>query len=106
MKESDWKKFKKIREKALDAFCTRTLDEFSGVISNTEEHAHNRYLQLYTLVHTRNEEMAFLFNGLSRSKAPGQLMGMRSHRLVDESMLEDLSEEFRWQTDPKPFARG
>lgn len=103
MKESDWKKFKKIKEKAIEQFCTRTLDEFSEVISNTEEHVHNRYLQLYTLVRTRNEEMSFIFDGHSRNKALDQLTAMRSQGLVEESLLEELSDECRRYTDPKPF---
>lgn len=100
MKESDWKKFKTIKKKAIERFCNQALDDFSQVISNTDEHVHNRYLELYSLVQDRNEEMARIFDYHSRSKASVQLTAMRARGLVDESWLEGLSEEFLDRTDP------
>jgi hypothetical protein len=41
MKESDWKKFKVIKEKAIEQYCSQVLEEFQEVISNTEEHVHD-----------------------------------------------------------------
>ncbi|GGD65938.1 hypothetical protein [Lacimicrobium alkaliphilum] len=103
MKESDWKKFKIIKEKAIERFCTETLEEFGQIISNSEEHIHNRYLQLYTQVQDRNKEMARIFDGHSRNNAWCQLIAMRARGLADESLLAELSEEFLQQTDPKRF---
>ncbi|WP_203141618.1 hypothetical protein [Marinobacter mangrovi] len=60
MKESDWKTFKVIKEKAIERFCSQALEEFEEVISNTEEHVHNRYLLLYKLVQNRDKEMALI----------------------------------------------
>ncbi|KGK42372.1 hypothetical protein LH51_07540 [Nitrincola sp. A-D6] len=104
MKESDWQKFNVIKEKAIEQFCTQTLNEFEGVIANTGESAHDRYLQLYQLVRNRDKEMAFIFDGHSRSKAPIQLMVIRSHGLADEALLAELSDEFRDQTEPQRFS--
>ncbi len=103
MTESDWKKFKAIKEKAIEQFCTKALDEFEEVISNTDEHVHNRYLLLYKLVQNRDKEMSLIFDDHSRSKAPMQLTTIRANGLADESMLAELSDEFREQTDPKRF---
>jgi hypothetical protein len=103
MKESDWQKFKVIKEKAIERFCTQALNEFEETISNTGESAHDRYLQLYKLVRNRDKEMALIFDGHSRSKAPIQLMVIRSHGLTDEVLLAELSDELRDQTDPKHF---
>lgn len=103
MKESDWKKFKMIKEKAIERFCSQALEEFGEVISNTEEHVHNRYLLLYKLVHNRDKEMSRIFDDHSRSKAPIQLTAIRANGLADESLLAELSEEFREQTDPKRY---
>jgi len=50
MKESDWKKFKVLKERAIERFCSRALEDFDAVISNTEEHVHDRYRELYKLV--------------------------------------------------------
>ncbi len=101
MKESDWKKFKVIKERAIERFCSLALEEFEEVIADREEHVHNRYLLLYGLVQNRNKEMSLIFDGNSRSDAPIQLMAIRAKGLVDDSLLIELSDEFRKQTDPK-----
>ncbi|MGD8886480.1 MAG: hypothetical protein PVF34_12720 [Gammaproteobacteria bacterium] len=101
MKESDWKVFKKIKEKAIEEFCTRALAEFEEVINNKEQHVHNRYLLLYKLVQNRDKKMALLFNDHSRSKAWLQLLAIRGEGLADEALLSKLSEEFRNSTDPQ-----
>ncbi|TBW51306.1 hypothetical protein EZI54_17455 [Marinobacter halodurans] len=103
MKERDWKKFKVIKQRAIEQFCTQALDEFGEIISNSDEHVHNRYLRLYKLVRERDKEMSLVFDDHSRSKAPMQLTAIRARGLADESLLAELSDEFREQTDPKPF---
>lgn len=101
MKESDWKTFKVIKEKAIERFCSQALAEFSETISNTDETVHDRYLLLYKLVHDRDKEMSRLFDGHSRSKALMQLIAIRANGLADDSLVADLSDEFQEQTDPK-----
>lgn len=101
MQESDWKKFKAIKEKAIERFCGQALKEFGEVIANTEEHVHNRYLLLYKLVQNRDKQMALIFDDHSRSKAPLQLTAIRANGLADEALLAELSKEFRTRTDPK-----
>jgi hypothetical protein len=56
MKESDWKIFKKIKEQAIEQFCSNALEEFDGVINDNKEHVHNRYLLLYKLVQNRDKQ--------------------------------------------------
>ncbi|MBF1802931.1 hypothetical protein [Alloalcanivorax profundimaris] len=101
MKESDWKKFKAIKERAIERFCTQALDEFEDVISNSDDHVHNRYRRLYKLVQNRDREMSSIFDDHSRSNAPMQLTVIRTRGLAEESLLAELSDEFREQTDPK-----
>ncbi|MFM2484334.1 hypothetical protein [Celerinatantimonas yamalensis] len=101
MKESDWKTFKIIKKKAIEQFCTRALDEFETVISDTNEPVHNRYLLLYKLVQNRDKEMSFIFDNHSQSNARMQLTMIRANGLADGSLLVELSDEFREQTDPK-----
>ena len=101
MKESDWKKFKKIKELAIEKYCTLALDESQKVISDQNEHIHNRYLLLYKLLQNRNKHMSLLFDGHSRSKAWIQLIAMRKEGLADETLLSELSEEFFNETDPE-----
>jgi hypothetical protein len=101
MKESDWKIFKKIKDKALDLFCEKALSEFREVINNDNEPLHDRYLRLYEHVMTRDKRMSILFDGHSRSHAWLQLLAIRSEGLADEVLLKELSAEFLEQTDPK-----
>ncbi len=100
MKESDWKIFKQIKQKAIETFCRQALDEFEEVINDSTEHVHDRYLQLYELIQNRDKQMQLLFDDHSRSKAPMQLLMLRSQGLVDEELLGKLSEELRETTDP------
>ncbi|MFT7373369.1 MAG: hypothetical protein ACI9T9_002069 [Oleiphilaceae bacterium] len=101
MKESDWKIFKEIKDKAIAKFCTDALNEFREAMDNEKSHIHERYLLNYQLVKNRDKEMALLFDGHSRSKAWLQLLAIRGKGIADEVLLAKLSEEFREQTDPK-----
>ena len=101
MKESDWKVFKIIKEKAIDKFCQIALAEFEEVIQDESQSAHERYTLNYRLVQNRDKQMSLLFDGQSRSKAPLQLLAIRGEGLTDEELLAKLSEEFLSQTDPK-----
>ena len=98
--ESDWKKFKKIRESALERFCGAAMDEFEEAISNRDMSNHARYLYLYKLVENYDKRIALLFNDFSRSKTMMQLMFLRQEGLVTNDELETLSEELRKMTEP------
>ena len=98
--ESDWKKFKKIRESALERFCGAAMDDFEEAISNRDTSNHARYLYLYKLVEAYDKRIALLFNDYSRSKAMMQLMFLRQEGLVTNDELETLSEELMKSTQP------
>jgi hypothetical protein len=101
MKESDWKVFTDIKDKAIEKYCTLALEESKEVISDQKEHVHNRYILLYKLLQNRNKQMSLLFDGHSRSKAWIQLIAIRSEGLADEVLLSKLSDEFSNETDPE-----
>ena len=101
MKESDWKVFTAIKDKAIEQYCTLALEETQEVVSDHKKHVHERYLFLYKLLQNSNKKMALLFDGHSRSKAWIQLIAIRSEGLADEALLSKLSDEFRDQTDPE-----
>ena len=100
MKESDWKIFREIKDKAIENYCGTVLKEFLEVINDEDEHVHNRYLLLYELVKNRNKEMSLIFDGHSRSKAHIQLLLIRREGLADPQLLRKLSSEFLHETDP------
>ena len=101
MKESDWKVFTAIKDKAIEQYCTVALEETQDVISDHKKHVHERYLFLYKSLQNSNKKMALLFDGHSRSKAWVQLIAIRSEGLADEALLSKLSDEFRDKTDPE-----
>ena len=74
MKESDWKIFGKLKDRAIERFCELALDESQEVISDTETHVHNRFLLLTKLLKNRDKQLALMFDGHSRSKAWLQLL--------------------------------
>ena len=91
MKESDWKKFKKIKERALERFCSEALAEFEGAIRKEGLSNHERYLSLYKLVQDADKRLSILFDGHSRSRAELQLFLMRREGLVEDHELEGIS---------------
>jgi len=103
MIESDWKIFKQIKEKAIELFCTKALHEFEVIITDKNEHVHDRYARLYKQVKKTDKRMAQIFNDHSRSKATMQLIAIRSENLAEEKLLSKLSGEFLENTDPKRF---
>lgn len=103
MTESDWKIFKKIKDKAIEIFCEQSLAEFRQAMDDEKNHIHNRYLLNYQLVRNRDKQMALLFDGHSRSKASLQLLAIRSEGLADEELISKLSDDFRRVTDPKSY---
>ncbi|MCJ8313944.1 MAG: hypothetical protein HRU38_17665 [Saccharospirillaceae bacterium] len=103
MKESDWKLFKKIKTQALDLYCKNALNDFKQIIDETEKTHHERYGEIYELVHKRDKTLAALFDGHSRSKADLQLMLMRREKIVNQTLISQMSEEFQDQTNPFKF---
>lgn len=101
MKESDWKIFKKIKTKALDTFCKNVLQEFNTIIKDESKTAHENYLTLYEKIHERDDILASIFNGHSRSKADFQLMAMRFRGIADDALVKTLSPEFQKFTQPR-----
>jgi len=100
MTENDWKIFKESKEKAVELFCEKSLNEFREAMDDKSNTAHNRYRYNYELVENRDKQMSLLFDGHSRSKALIQLIGIRGEGLADESLVVKLSDELRSQTDP------
>ena len=100
IKESDWKKFKKLKEAALERFCAKVLVDSSRVIEQAGDSSHSKYLSLYKAIQDADKKLASLFDYHSRSKATIQLMMLRSEGLIEDNELEALSEEFRKATEP------
>ncbi len=103
--ESDWKKFKKIKEAALERFCGNILEDVSeGLASRDNPTNHGKYLYLYKLIENYDKQIALLFNDHRRSKATIQLIMLRQEGLVNEVDIQGLSNELKEHTNPKYHA--
>ena len=99
--ESDWKKFKKIKEKALENFCGEALCDYEEALLDKKATNHGKYLYLYQLVNNYDKKLANIFDGQSRSKAHLQLILMRSEGLVEDEDLQCLSDDLQKLTKIK-----
>ena len=99
IRESDWKAFKRLRAVALERFSQRVLDECQEICSKRDATAHERYGELYDLIHERNREMAHAFDHFSRSKALLSLRLIRMHNLLTEAEVAEFSEETQFAID-------
>ncbi|MGB5679009.1 MAG: hypothetical protein WBN36_14620 [Gammaproteobacteria bacterium] len=93
MKESEWKKFRKLREICLERFCERVLQEAERICNSDNQSAHQRYGNLYGLMLDRDEELANAFDYPKRSKAFFQLMLMYRLKLIADKELDEFEDE-------------
>jgi hypothetical protein len=91
--ESDWKRFKVVRDDALQRYCERVLLDMQSLISDTTRSAHERYLAIYGLIEDRDDMLARLFNDFRRSTAVVQLIGMVNQKLISDSEIASFSDE-------------
>lgn len=93
--ESDWKKFKPLRDKALARLCDRILVEVGSTTADDALSSHEKYLKIYSLIRERDKEMGQVFDGYSRSKMLSQLSMMQSFELLEPEELACFSESTR-----------
>jgi hypothetical protein len=92
-RESDWKKFTKLKKIALERFCESVLDELRALCDREDLTAHERYLDIYKIIQKRDKELGRAFDGHSRSQADQQLRDMYNKGLVTDDELSKFSEE-------------
>jgi hypothetical protein len=90
--ESDWKKFKPLRDKALERYCEIALSEIEAASADDTFSNHEKYLKIYSLIIDRDKELGLIFDGYSRSKALIQLAMIQSRNLLELKDFECFSE--------------
>lgn len=93
IKESDWKRLRDLKPIALDRFCTRVLSDVERVCADSTVTAHQRYLAVYELIHERDKELGYMFDGLSRSSVTMKLFLMHRAGLLTEDEIAAFSED-------------
>lgn len=89
--ESDWKKFKLLRDKALARLCDRILAEVRSTIAEDTLSSHEKYLKIYSQFKVRDQELGQIFDGYSRSRMLSQLAMMQSYELLEPEELACFS---------------
>ena len=92
-RESDWKKFTKLKKIALERFCESVLDESRVLCDREDLTAHERYLDLYKIIQKRDMEPGRAFDCHSRSRADQQLLAIYNMGLITDEELSKFSEE-------------
>ena len=93
--ESDWKVFRELRQRALERFCQRALEEVRTILGHSSQSHHNRYLDVFRLLRTRDDELARAFNDPRRSRMIIQLAAIHAHGLLEPRELERFTERTR-----------
>ncbi len=93
--ESDWKVFRELREVALERFCERILGEAKALASDDSATSHKRFLELYSLVNDRNQDIASSFDAPRRSAMLAQLAHMCRHDLFEPEELDRFTPDTR-----------
>lgn len=93
--ESDWKRFRRLRETALDRFCQRVLEASQTLCADDTKAAHERYSELSQLIQERDRTMADTFDNPRRSQAMVQLAFMVEQDLITDEELAAFSEAFQ-----------
>jgi hypothetical protein len=91
--ERDWKIFRELHEVALERLCGNILDEAGQEIQAGAKSAHERYLELYKLIHKRDKDVARGFNDFRRSTALTQIGIIYSMGLFTTDELRRFSPE-------------
>ena len=106
--EADWKRFRVLKDLALQRFCQRILDEVKYVITEPSRTAHERYGEVYRVMKERDKEVADAFDGMSRSNAFLQLLQIRRKGLLTDEEMAQFTPETRDRVDEiiRTFSKG
>jgi hypothetical protein len=93
--ESDWKVFRELRQHALERFCKRALEDVQTILRDGSRSHHKRYLGVFRLLRTRDDELAQAFNDARRSRMIIQLAAIQAYGLLEPDELERFTEPTR-----------
>ena len=77
----------------MERFCKQILLEIELINSDHTKSFHQKYLDIYEVLHQRNQEVAQTFDNLRRSTALVQLASMKGRGLVTEDEFLRFSQE-------------
>jgi len=93
--ESDWKSFRELRERALERFCRRVLEEIDRIRADESQSYHSRYGAVYRLLQERDRQLAHAFDDPRRSQMLIQLAAMVVNGSVERGELSKFTQPTR-----------
>jgi hypothetical protein len=93
--EPDWRALSKLKPVALARLCERILTEVTAVATDKTLSAHERYLKVFAIIDEQDKQIAYIFNGLTRSNGLSRLSRMREEDLITEAEMAVFSSEAR-----------
>lgn len=93
--ESDWLRFRELRELALERFCRRVLDELEPLMRDTARTYHERYAEISRTLKDRDRELSHAFDDPRRSRMIQQLAAMYVHGFVEPAELAAFTVDTR-----------
>jgi hypothetical protein len=93
--ETDSKVFRELQSHALERFCKRALGKVQSILSDGSWTHHKRYLEVFRLLRTRDEEIAHAFNDPRRSRMIIQLAAIYSYGLIEPNELGRFTDRTR-----------
>ena len=91
--ETDWKKLRALKTRALNDACARILDAVAQILQKKDGREHEAYLELWELLQNQDHLIASMFDDFKRSTAFDKLAAWQRHGLVSESDLVLFTEE-------------
>ena len=91
--EKDWKIIRSMKDEVLDLACDRIFAKVSKVIENDAERSHARYLELWEILKSEDDDIATMFDDLRRSNAISKLANWNFHKLIADDDMKSFSPE-------------
>ncbi len=93
--ESDWKRFRKLYDLALERFCQRVIESLDRLSRDDSRSHYERYTEINSWLRHQNKQFNELFSDYSRSAMLFQLMAFVGQGLVELDELEGFSQHVR-----------
>ena len=89
--EADWRVCRELRELALERFCEGILGEIRD-LTEKGGNSHERYREIYDLIHRRDKQMAAAFDDVRRSRMHEHLILICNLGLLTSKEVAGFSE--------------
>jgi hypothetical protein len=91
--ETDWKKLRALKPRALNDACARILDAVAQIVQNRDGREQEAYLALWELIRKHDAWIASMFDDFKRSTAVYKLAAWQRHGLISDGELAWFTEE-------------